>query len=407
MCQEPTIMTIIDNNCLCPLISTIGQTITNNNMMFLDSTTDNFRINKQVKQIGQTQALQGIQLLMHQSNSNRSTNQETNSRTRGSTFENHEINEINKLNTTTLNVEQRGIQQEVNDLPKIKGKKQQTKSKAKEEISLDKAYISQLETQIERLTSTVEILQKSQNLGRQQNNHWPEPPNIQQDQSPINSAQNQHLHNFCSQLIEQKLNEHRIRNFELQMLQNIHTMQAQYQLMMQFQSHLHHQPYLPPKLPGPPQYHHSAYTQIPPPAVHQMYLPQNHQYVNTNLMYRQAPAYYRPTIPAQQRYHPTHVNQNTYVEQPTQPNVTTGLPNGYQQTLPTNNRYPSSQNQSHNRQSKSNSSETTRVGMHTQKMHQHMKITLSHQRVKIIETKKQQHSHIQQRPNLIEARLSQ
>ncbi|CAC5412820.1 unnamed protein product [Mytilus coruscus] len=46
--------------------------------------------------------------------------------------ENHEMNEINK---TTLNVEQRGIQQEVNDLPKIKGKKQQTKSKAKEVTS--------------------------------------------------------------------------------------------------------------------------------------------------------------------------------------------------------------------------------------------------------------------------------
>ncbi|CAC5387512.1 unnamed protein product [Mytilus coruscus] len=115
--------------------------------------------------------------------------------------ENHEINEINK---TTLNVEQRGIQQEVNDLPKIKGKKQQTKSKAKEETSLDKAYFSQLETQIERLTSTVEILQKSQNLGRQQNNHWSEPANIHQDQASINNAsQNQHLHNFCSQLIEQ------------------------------------------------------------------------------------------------------------------------------------------------------------------------------------------------------------
>ncbi|CAC5412278.1 unnamed protein product [Mytilus coruscus] len=182
------------------------------------------------------------------SNSNRSTDQETPEQG-VQPIENHEIKEINTLNTTTLNNEQRGIQQEVNDLPKIKGKKPQTKSKANQEISLDKAYISQLETQIERLTST---------------------------------------------------------------------------------NHQHHQPYLPPKLPGPPQYHHSAYTQIPPPAVHQMYLPQNHQYVNTNLMYRQAPAYYRPTIPAQQRYHPTHVNQNTYVEQPTQPNVTTGLPYGYQ-----------------------------------------------------------------------------
>ncbi|CAC5401870.1 unnamed protein product [Mytilus coruscus] len=220
-------------------------------------------------------------------------------------IEHHEINEINTLNTATLNVEQRGIQQE-------------TKSKAKEEISLNKAHISQLETQIERLTYTVEILQKSQNLDRQQNNHCSEPPNIQQDQSPINSAQNQHLHNFCSQLIEQKLNEHRIRNLELPMLQNMQTMQAQYQqLMMQFQNHQHHQPCQPPKLPVPHQYHHSAYTQIPPPAVHQMYLPQNHQYVNTNLMYRQTPAYYRPTIPAQQRYHPTHVDQNTYVKQPT------------------------------------------------------------------------------------------
>ncbi|CAG2245664.1 unnamed protein product [Mytilus edulis] len=153
--------------------------------------------------------------------------------------------------------------------PKLKGK-QRTKSKANEEISLDKANISQLETQIERLTSTVEILQKSQNLGRQQNNHSSEPSNIQQDQSPLNSAsQNQHPHNFCSQLIEHKLNEHRIRNSVLQMLQNMQTMQAQYQqLMKQFQSHQHHQPYLPPKLPVPPQYHHSAYTQIPPQAVH-------------------------------------------------------------------------------------------------------------------------------------------
>ncbi|CAC5412819.1 unnamed protein product [Mytilus coruscus] len=143
-------------------------------------------------------------------------------------------------------------------------------------------------------------------------------------------------------------------------------MQAQYQqLMMQFQSHQHNQLYLPSKLPGPPQYHHSAYIQMPPQAVHQMYLPQNHQYVNTNLMYRQAPPYYRPTIPAQQRYHPTNVNQNTFVKQPTQPNVTTMLSYGYQQTLPTNNQYPNSQNQSRNRPSKSNSSETTRVDMHT------------------------------------------
>ncbi|CAC5377507.1 unnamed protein product [Mytilus coruscus] len=173
---------------------------------------------------------------------------------------------------------------------------------------------------------------------------------------------------------------------------------------MQFQNHQHHQPYLPPKLPGPPQYHHSAYTQIPPPAVHQIYLPQNHQYVNTNLMYRQAPAYYRPIIPAHQRFHPTHVNLNTYVEQPTQPNVTTGLPYGYQQTLPTNNRYPSSQNQSHNRPSKSNSSETTRIGTHTKKnapTYENNPITSKGEDNR---DKNQQYSHIQQRPNLIEAK---
>ncbi|CAC5420983.1 unnamed protein product [Mytilus coruscus] len=143
---------------------------------------------------------------------------------------------------------------------------------------------------------------------------------------------------------------------------------------------------------------------MPPQAFHQMYSQQNHQYVNTNLMYRQAPPYYRPTIPAQQRYHPTNVNQNTFVKQPTQPNVTTRLPYGYQQTLPTNNQYPNSQNQSRNRPSKSNSSETTRVDMHTLINAPTPVNNPNTSKGQDNRDKKPQHSHIQQRLNLMESK---
>jgi hypothetical protein len=130
---------------------------------------------------------------------------------------------------------------------KLKAKRT-TKSKSKDETTIDKAYIIQLELQVEHLTSTVELLHQSQNLKQKENNNVPQTYEPTRRISGFDTCQTaDSIHISCSQLIDQKLNEHSIRSLEMQMIQNMQTMQAQQMQMMMHCQNTQERPYATPQ----------------------------------------------------------------------------------------------------------------------------------------------------------------
>ena len=80
---------------------------------------------------------------------------------------------VTKTPTTNNNESMASMDKMEDNTNKLKAKRT-TKSKSKDETNIDKAYITQLELQVKRLNSTVELLQQSQNLKQRENNNVPQ-----------------------------------------------------------------------------------------------------------------------------------------------------------------------------------------------------------------------------------------
>ena len=190
------------------------------------------------------------------------------------------------------------------------------------ENSVDRVYIAQLESEVEKLKSTVELFQKSCNLQTGKTST--------STNSIINSTQTSDQLNHQTNLgdatnvtlnIEQKLVDHRLRTIEMQMSQNMHILQAQQiQLLLQMQAqqtrpcycHLTNtvSPYSNPGSPGLselywPQQRHPYQTAINGLSTGPLPYPQySRQYIPAMPMAQHIPMRPPPYVPP---YVPSHV----------------------------------------------------------------------------------------------------
>jgi len=248
---------------------------------------------------------------------------------------------------TTNNHENMASMDKMEDNTKKLKAKRTTKSKSKDETNIDKAYITQLELQVERLTSTVELLQQSQNLKQRENNNVPQTYEPTRRMSGFDTCQTaDSIHTFCSQLIDQKLNEHRIRSLEMQMIQNMQIMQAQQMQMMMHCQNTQARPYATPQYS--PYLANNQY--VIPPYRQQQHVQANHHMYGLSYTNRQQQPPYghfipppqpRPQVPQQTHGPPIghYIPPPTY-QVPQQNHQQMPMGNQYQQ-IPNQNTTPS------------------------------------------------------------------
>jgi hypothetical protein len=213
---------------------------------------------------------------------------------------------------TTNNHENRASMDKMEDNTNKLKANRTTKSKSKDKTNIDKAYITQLELQVERLTSTVELLHQSQNLKQRENNNVPQAYEPTRRISGFDTCQTaDSIHISCSQLIDQKLNEHRIRSLEMQMIQNMQIMQAQQMQMMMHCQNTQARPYATPQYS--PYLANSQYV-IPP------YIQQQHVQASHHMYHGPPIGHYipPPTYQVPQQHHQQMPMGNQYQQIPNQ-----------------------------------------------------------------------------------------
>lgn len=144
---------------------------------------------------------------------------------------------------------------------KAKAKRTNTKSQQHKNIrenSAEKAYILQLEKEVERLKSTVDLYQKSH---IQSNSVHTNETNSNHSESASSETNSSHYHHT----LEMKLLDHRMRTMEIQMIQNMQMFQMQHsQFMVQLQD-IHHRSLNPTMYQQPPPCFHAQPYPLPPP----------------------------------------------------------------------------------------------------------------------------------------------